>query len=138
MRLIKKAITRLASEGRVTLQIPENLDYGKEVTEDMFSDFPDTWFTRLKSSKLPVIGKKEWGYLFLSESGWKINKKDIKKAFENAAFKRGTWGDFELHAEQHFLDVKIALDKRIDYFEKKVKEAQKVKKSLINGKGNIF
>lgn len=136
MKLTKKAITRLASEGRVTLQIPE-INLGN-VTEDMFSDFPDTWFTRLKSSKLPVIGKKEWGYLFLSESGWKINKKDIKKAFENAAFKRGTWGDFELHAEQHFLDVKIALDKRIDYFEKKVKEAQKVKKSLINGKGNIF
>ena len=136
MKLTKKAITRLASEGRITLQIPE-INLGN-VTEDMFSDFPDNWFTRLKSSKLPVIGKKEWGYLFLSESGWKINKKDIKKAFENAAFKRGTWGDFELHAEQHFLDVKIALDKRIDYFEKKVKEAQKVKKSLINGKGNIF
>ncbi len=138
MKIINNAITRHASGGRITLQVPEIItSFGKTPADPLF-DFPDNWFTRLKSSNRPIIGKREYGYLFLSESGWKINKKDIKEAFENASFKRGTWEDFEQHAEQHFQAVKIALDKRIDYLEKKIKEAQKIKKSLINEKGNIF
>jgi len=137
MKLRKNTITTLAREGRISLQVPQFiLCFGKEPEESLI-DFPNEWFVIAKSSRVPAVGKKEGGFMFLSEVGWKANKKAIKRAFEKSKHKRGTWEDFEIHAEKHFQDVKDALDKRINYLQRKLEEAKVVKDQLQLGKGNI-
>ncbi len=144
MKIKKSAITTLANEGRITLQIPQ-LDIIADKSGKMFCInssesvdaiyMPDKWFIHLKSSKQPAFGKEK-GFLFLTEAGWKANKKDIKKAFNNSPHKRGTWQEFEKYAETHFKKVKDSLKKRVKYLEKKAKEAKHYFTGWISGQGS--
>ncbi|MFW9871574.1 MAG: hypothetical protein ACFFG0_00560 [Candidatus Thorarchaeota archaeon] len=137
MILYKDVITTLVSEGYLTLQVPEYTISLDKVPNENFIDYPDEWFVRANHTRGPSLNKKENGFIFLSEIGWKANKDDIKKAFESSKNPRGTWEDFEKHVIEHFREIKNLLNKRIIYFEKKLKEAQIVKGKLETGKGNI-
>lgn len=80
MKITKNSITHLASEGRITLQVPEL--YFNENSPEMI-DAPNEWFCYIKYDKSPCIGKQK-GVLYLTEKGFNDNYDDIKSAFENA------------------------------------------------------
>lgn len=131
MKILKGAITSLAEEGRISLQIPQydiwigkNLD---EVGQSETEEVPDNWIVSLRTNKSPALGK-EHGYYHLTEEGWKANKDKIEEAYLKAKFKRGNWFDFEAYAINHFKKVKEASLKRLAYLEMKIEQ---VKKCLI-------
>ena len=124
MKLHKDAITRLASEGRITLQIPQHIIwFDKEPKQIETEEVPDSWVVSLRSNRSPAVGK-ESGFYFLTKKGWEANKNRIKEAFLRAEFQRGTWVEFELHAEEHFKKVEKASIKRLAYLEKKVQQVK--------------
>jgi len=108
MKIEKKQITRLASKGYITLQIP-TLDLIISESNYIPSpkkliDFPDEWFWKLTTSY--KFTKRNNYLLFLSEEGWKYYKQKIKTAFKKSKYKRGTWEDFEKHAQKFFDKIK--------------------------------
>jgi hypothetical protein len=126
MKILKGAITSLASEGRITLQIPQfDLCFGNYTPE--YEEVPDEWIITLRNSgSRPAVGR-ESGFWFLTRVGWEANKDAIKKAFESANFQRGTWKEFEEYAEEHFLEVGKALQKHVDYLQKKIDQLMETK-----------
>jgi len=138
LKIIKDAITTLAGEGRVTLQVPVYeviMDKGRamahtayDLEEEKIANVPDEWFMSLRND-CPAVGK-ESGYTFLSRAGWEANKDEIKKAFESSKHPRGTWDDFEKYAERHFAKVKKNADRRIKLLNSKVKQLKEAMKNL--------
>jgi len=124
MKILKEAITCLAREGRPTLQIPQHdIWFSKEPPPDAerFEEIPDEWVISLRNG-IPVVGKQE-GYLFLTREGWNANKDNIEKAFNSAGInKRGSWEDFQVHAETHFNLITEATLKRINSHISKIKQ----------------
>ncbi|SHE95795.1 hypothetical protein SAMN02745218_01132 [Desulfofundulus australicus DSM 11792] len=126
MLLEKGAITQLASEGHVTLQVPEfsiRIIGTKTIARDGMTwdvlvaektlygpvEEYNEWFMRLKlNGRKHVPTRKDSAPLFLSEKGWKNNKGSIEEAFKGAIAKgvaRGTWEDFEAMANEHFMQL---------------------------------
>ena len=138
MKILKDAITSLAGEGRITLQVPVYdimVEDGRAIAhtaydleEERVADVPDEWFITLRSNS-PAVGK-ESGYTFLSRAGWEANKDEIKKAFESNAHPRGTWSDFEKYAEHQFTTVKKNANRRIKLLLSKVDQLKEAKKNL--------
>ena len=119
MKILKDSITSLASEGRMTLQIPQ---YDLGSSDAIEEEVPDEWVVTLTQYSYPAVGK-ECGYLFLTRAGWLANQDKMKDAFEDAKFHRGnTWEDFEAHAKKHFQKVEDSTMRRIRLFEGKVKK----------------
>lgn len=122
MKILKGSIPQLASEGYLTLQIPAfDIWIGESPVASSYEDVPDEWVTILRSNNQFCIGK-ETGFLFLTRKGWEANKEAIKEAFEKSKMKRGTWQEFEKHAEDHFADVLSSNTKRLKYLESRVAE----------------
>jgi len=133
MKLLKESIIYLSKMGYITLQVPSYVITDDDnIPKDQIKEFPDEWFMFADNAKGPALGK-ESGFMFLTEKGWKENKDNIKKAFEQSPNPRGTWEDFEEHSKKHFKQMKILLDKRIKYFQKKLKQAEFAKIKLENG-----
>lgn len=138
MKILKNAITSLASEGYITLQVPVYdvmIEDGRAIAytasalkEEKVMDAPDEWFISLRNNS-PTVGKEE-GFTFLSRAGWKANKDEIKKAFESNEHPRGTWSDFEKYAEHHFAKVKKNVTRRIKLLNSKVKQLKEASKNL--------
>lgn len=124
MKILKDAVTSLAREGRPTLQIPQHdIWFSKEPPpdKDRFEEIPNEWVITLRNGT-PIVGKEE-GYLFLTRAGWEANKDKIEKAFGYSGInRRGTWEDFEVHAETHFNLVTEATFKRIKSHVSKIKQ----------------
>ena len=78
MKILKGAITSLAEQGYITLQIPIYdvwIDQAPQQSET--EDIPDKWVIYLKGGqRRPTIGKEK-GYLFLSRLGWDKNREKI-------------------------------------------------------------
>jgi len=124
MKIFKNAITSLSGEGRLTLQIPQyQIWFDTNPHQSETVEVPDDWIVLLRSNKSPAVGK-ESGFYFLTKKGWKDNKDKIKKAFLASKYQRGTWTDFELHAEEHFKTVEKASKKRLAYLEMKVNQVR--------------
>ena len=125
MKILKDSIVTLASEGRLTLQVPEWDIVNGQCTRIDTEIAPDEWFCRLKYYK-PVVGKQE-GFLFLTEKGFEANKDKLKIAFENSNLRnggKGKWHLFEEHAKDHFAKVKKAQNKLINELQNKLAQAQ--------------
>lgn len=123
MKIIKDSITALASEGRMTLQIPQ-YDLGANNTIE--EEVPDEWFVTLRNASYPAVGR-EHGYLFLTRAGWFANQDKLKEAFENAEYNRGnTWEDFETYTIKHFQRIEHNTMNRIRLFENKAKALKKI------------
>lgn len=141
MKILKRAITSLASEGRITLQIPQYdivitedtraIAYGADhMPDERIEEIPDEWVMVLRGGqRRPAIGKEQ-GYFFLSKEGWDANRQKIKEAFLNAKHQRGTWADFEDHVEEHFRQVKAATLKKIKYEQSRLKQLKEALKKL--------
>lgn len=123
MRISKSAIYCLASEGRITLQIP-TLYIGK-LPNDVV-DLPDNWFCQMRYPRRPCVGREQ-GFLYLTKKGWDANKKDIKKAFMASQYKRGTWQDFEDYVKQHFVDCRKNIKTQIAYHQTKITQLNNIK-----------
>ena len=119
MNVIDQAITALASEGRLTLQIPE-LAIGPYSVSEASND----WFVRA-SYGCPTVGR-ERGFLFLSRKGWAINKPKIKAAFESSKDQRGTWDEFEQFATDFHKSLDAARNKKIAALRKKISDLEQV------------
>ena len=138
MKILKKSITSLASEGRITLQVPVYdvvVHEGRAIAYDATQlesekviDAPDEWFVHLRHNS-PAVGK-ESGFTFLSRAGWNANRKDIREAFLNSEFQRGTWADFEDYVDYHFAKVKKNGEKRIKLLQSKVKQLKEAMKNI--------
>ena len=116
----------LPSEGRITLQIPEyDILPVSALIEDLkpeLAKYPSDWFVVLHAEDgIPCVGKEQ-GFLFWSEWGWAANRTAIRKEFLNSNDPRGTWDDFEVHAEAVFILRKKKLQKRIKTVEKHLQE----------------
>lgn len=116
MQILKGAITQLASEGHLTLQIPEcAICFPGDPVVDM-EEAPDEWFCVLKRD-VPVLGK-ESGFLHLTRVGYEANKNALKAAFATACATgrdrtNGVgWPAFEKMAEEHFKKVEKATTKQ--------------------------
>ena len=110
MIIPKSNIISLASDGRMTLQVPE-INFVISPNTMQTGDLPDSWFCYLKSDNRPCIGKQT-GYLYLTREGYLANYDDLKLAFESSLAKghhdrtNGVgWRAFENHAKAHFADV---------------------------------
>ena len=109
------AITGLASEGYLTLQVQECCIGGTPNTLTL----PDSWFCYIRADKSPCIGRQT-GFLYLTEKGYLANKNHIKAAFLKALAsgiaRRGatSWQDFENHAAWHFSEVRSQLSKLVN------------------------
>lgn len=132
MILKEGAITTLASQGYIKLQVPEfsleivgtgkkskhgityNTVLMRETHYGPTVDYPDEWFIFLKvgsgGKRIPVEPHSRCDrFLFLSEEGWRKNKDAIKAAFKGAIARgkaRGSWEEFEARAEEHFKQLK--------------------------------
>jgi uncharacterized C2H2 Zn-finger protein len=120
MKILKDAIISNSRDGRITLQIPQNNISFKRVEYET-EEVPDEWVVMLRKYKYPAVGTED-GYLFLTRTGWNINKDKIEEAFRTARFKRGTWQRFVQHAEEHFKLVEKSTLKRIKFLERKVEK----------------
>ena len=131
MKILKGAVTSLASQGYITLQIPVyDVWIDQDPQQSETEDIPDNWVIHLKGGQnRPVIGKEK-GFLFLSKIGWEANWKKIRQAYLDSGSPRGTWADFEEHVELHFEGVIKATQKKIIYEEKRVKKLKEVLKKL--------
>jgi len=129
MQLPKSSITCLASEGKLTVQIPQySLHLGPSNPAPTVN-YPDDWFCELKNMT-PVTGKQS-GYLHLTEKGFKTNYNDLKIAFEAAlaggCFDRTKgvgWPAFVQIAKDHFAEVKLKQAKLIAKKQKEIAQLQ--------------
>lgn len=129
MKIIKGALTSLASRGYITLQVPQVVLNSSKKFEVETEEIPDNWIVVLRRG-CPVAGQEQ-GHSFLTKIGWEVNKDKIKEAYMNAEFQRGSWEKFELYVEDHFKEVKEKTKRRIRLLEKKVKQLKSVYLTLI-------
>jgi len=128
MLMKKGIITSLASEGYLTLQVPqydiiikEGRAFAQSLTNaEGVEEHPDHWFIWLKNHR-PAVGR-ETGFLILTREGWEANKEKIKEAFQAS---RGTWQEFEQHAEDHLKEVEEKTKKHIRFLQKKIDDLNK-------------
>lgn len=132
MKIFKDSIIALASEGRLTLQIPE---YSVDIVnnrivpitdDDEFEIIPDDWVCKLRSNHLPVVGKQD-GFLYLTKKGYEANKDKLKIAFENSNMRyggAGKWHLFEEHAQEHFDKVAKAQKRLLNELQNKLAQIQ--------------
>lgn len=133
MRIVKGTITSLAARGDITLQVPDAWIGSAPAMEEV----PDEWFMRVKcegKGVRPCVGK-ESGFLYLSRAGWEANKERIKEAFEgyNEKMRREypthkwqVWADFEAHVEQHFEDMRKAVERKVKALEAQAAQLKSV------------
>ncbi len=127
MQILKNSITSLARRGYITLQVPtRDLWLTENPPEPEIEEIPDDWIILLRANNSIAIGK-ESGFCYLTKKGWEHNKDEIMEAFLSAQHPRGTWEDFENHAETHFDDVKAVSKNRLKFLETK---AQQMKDKL--------
>ena len=139
MLLCENAITSLASEGYISLQIPhldivinDNKALAVPSSESRNAvELPDEWFVWLKVSKQPAVGKEQ-GYLYLTKIGWEANKEKIKSAFLKLPERErvGSWEDFERYAEKHFMEVQKAIKTKITRLQNKIKQLKEAQKKI--------
>lgn len=127
MKILTGAITTLASEGRITLQVPQYAIDSDQQAE--YEDCPDEWFVFLKGSR-PAIGR-ESGFLHLTRAGFESNESAIRNAFVAAVANghdRGpgcnTWSDFTKHAEEEFARREAVLATFIANLQSKLNQAE--------------
>jgi hypothetical protein len=125
------AITCLASEGRITLQIPQfsiNLS-GKPLPVE--PHIPDDWMSRLNGNT-PAPN----GFSYLSRKGWKANRTAIIAAFVVGVQRRdptGGWTQakseaaWDNHAKEHFANVDASVQKAVASLQKKIATLQSFK-----------
>jgi len=106
MKISKGAITSLARQGYLTLQVPDlEIRIGEEAKLNPkweIEELPDAWFCRTKcynakGSRL-VFGREQ-GFLYLTREGWEANREALKEAFQSSSNKRGDWPEFVEKAE---------------------------------------
>jgi len=127
MKLPRDSITQLTREGHCTLQVPDSVYLlpGDDGSKLDLVDYPDDWFTMIKSGDEPAIGREE-GFTYLSRKGYEANKAELKAAIESAVDKRQvTWEKFEKYAEKHFAGVEKAVAKKLKNLRSKVAELEK-------------
>ena len=92
--LPKGAPTCLASEGRLTLQVPQMSLFG---SANDYTTFDEEHFIHVKCGSDKIAAGKEVPYaaLFFSRKGFQHYYNDLKAAFTTS---RGSWADFEKHA----------------------------------------
>jgi len=134
MEIYEHTLISLASEGRITLQIPQYVADlsaafgGPASPAPKILTIPDDWIVttncgrsskRMKkigfseSMPRPAIGKQS-GFWHFSKKGWLANKDKLKKAFEASSARRYysslartvTWKDFEAYADAFYKDMK--------------------------------
>lgn len=132
MKLPKNAILKLAGEGKITLEVAEKVSDSEEFEDDeeIFEDFPNEWFVRLRPSlDMPSI-RKQSGKLFLTKRGFLENYDDLKMVFEVAVkfggAEESTWEEFEEYAQKHFKKLEDNMEKRIKLLQDEVDELKKV------------
>lgn len=122
MKLTDNAITALACEQRLTLQVPDQA-YWTPGNEPTFVDYPDEWFCRLLHDR-----PSKQGALYLTRKGFEANREALKAAFEasrGGKFERGyngDWSKFEAHAAEHFAKVEKGIARVRKATEKKLSE----------------
>jgi hypothetical protein len=140
MRVALHTITSLASQGRLTLQIPQYIiefQKGKAIkkpTPGGLIDFSDDFFCMLKGgTSTPCIGK-ERGFTYLTQKGFKFFYRDLETAFKKA-YNNGIdrtngvgWPEFVQHASDHFAMVKKRRKKRR---QKLLKDLQDIRNFVI-------
>ena len=127
MRIIKGAIEQLASEGYITLQVPQYIIDTRLPPPPMpLETIPNDWIETLKSSQDRRCCGNESGFWFLTEKGWNAKKDDIKKAFINSQHPRGSWTDFEVHATKHFKNVAERNQKHLKSLQDKLKRFEAI------------
>lgn len=128
MKILKDAITALASEGRCTLQVPDvviSLDANPPLAQT--EDVPDDWFVTLKYEGyklVPSVGN-QGGFLFLSRKGYEANKAKLKKAFASKRNRGNVWALFEEQAEKHFAEVEANTVKKLKKLKAQVAELER-------------
>ena len=122
MRLPEGAITYLASEGRITLQVPPFVI--GEISRMI--DYPDEWFHYVKMIRencyRPVFGREQ-GYLHLTRAGWEANREALREAFESSPSTK-TWQDFERYVETYFYNMGQAIQAEIQKAQQRINELQ--------------
>jgi hypothetical protein len=106
MKLFRGAITALAAEGRITLQVPE-LIIGLVKPVD-YEEYPDAWFERRSSRGVPA----KTGFLFLTRDGWAANREAIKAVF-CASQQIYTWTGFVTIVEKDLDARDVVIEKEI-------------------------
>lgn len=148
MYIFVDAITQLAGEGRLTLQVPEqDISFGYVMPTER-TEVPDDWFETLRhgykiknpptefahpefSTSMRRCFGKEQGFLHLTRKGFEANKEAIKEAWLNGG-RYGVptnqpWEDFERYAEFHFANVDISTER---YRQSKIASLNKALTSL--------
>ena len=129
MRIFKDSITRLASLGYVTLQVPDTA-FGSPSIE--MEDVPDEWLCVLTGAGRHRVGK-ELGFLYLTKAGWDANKEKIKekflKAIETGLDRTESlgWVAFERHVVEHFESLEKRNKKFKTQLEEKLEEMKRIK-----------
>ena len=126
MKIWKGSLLTLASQGHVTLQVPDCIIMvanGVSAPEEI-ETIPDNWLCRLKSRR-PAF-KREAGCIYFTRAGYLANRGALRKAFEEAVANgrdrtggRG-FAAFEEHAEMHFKSVDKALERAKDDLQNKL------------------
>lgn len=130
----KSTITCLASEGRLTLQVPDVMltisgmpdDPVVEEVEPM-EVVQDDHFIYLKGGNHKVCVGRESGYLFFTEAGFNHYREELKAAFNSYQQRGHTWEEFEAYAAKEFEKRKQAAAKQLATAEERLAEL----KSLI-------
>jgi len=123
VKVLKGSVTQLASEGRITLQVPEFEIAFDPSQASGFEELPDDWFIRARAgsgNSWALSVGKERGFLVLSQKGWEANKAKIKEVFMKAEHKRGTWEEFEQEAADTFSGLEESRQRRIKALEDKI------------------
>ena len=140
MKVALHTIIRLASEGFLTLQIPQYIiefQKGKAIKKPAAQgliDFPDDFFCMLKGGNyIPCIGKEK-GFTYLTQKGFKFFYRDLETAFKkayNSGIDRTNgvgWPAFIQRASGHFALVK---KQRMKKRQKLLKDLQDIKNFVI-------
>lgn len=130
MRLFAGTITQLASEGRLTLQVPELaiVVSGSSLPIPGIEEYPDDWFCHLRDYVLCT--GRERGFLYLTRKGYEANENALRIAFEDAIANgldrtNGEgWPAFERHAQEHFTRVESRTTREILKHQRKISQLE--------------
>jgi hypothetical protein len=101
------AITCLAEEGRLTLQVPE-ISLGGYVAQD----HPDEYFIPVRYPDDIAVGKEE-GFTYLSRIGYNHYRADLQKAFNSRQTRGSTFGGFHVEALAFLDRVKVKGNRKL-------------------------
>lgn len=109
MKIESNGITKLASLGRISLQVIIK-NYDSENQETMIV-IPDDWIIRLNSDNFNIFDFSDSGLYYLTEIGWNDNKNKIKEVYENFlkfhpyTTEENSWTAYEAYAEDFIKKV---------------------------------